>query len=253
MPRLLLTDTNWSKLKPLMLEIGIYNRRSLCHTTEGILYRMRTGFPWRDIPKEFGNWNTIYRRFNEWSSKGILLNLFKKVIKDPDLEWEFIDSSIVRAHQHSSGVSHRKDSAIGKSRGGLTSKIHLAVDSFGFPIHFAVTGGEVHDCKMASSFIEKLPHSDYLIADKGYDSEPLREQIRRKHSIPVIPRRKRKICLRDHERIDWNLYNHRHLVENSFARLKHFRAIATRYDKLKRNYESLLSLACSFIWLPLLT
>ena len=73
--------------------------------------------------------------------------------------------------------------------------------------------------------------------------------IRHHGSIPVIPRKRNSII--GNATMDWCLYKYRHLVENLFARLKHFRAIATRYDKLKRNYASMLAMACSYIWLPL--
>ena len=76
----------------------------------------------------------------------------------------------------------------------------------------------------------------------------IRDAIRHRGSIPVIPRKKNSIVGNDD--IDWSLYRHRHLVENIFARLKHFRAIATRYDKLKRNFASALALACAYLWLP---
>ncbi len=92
----------------------------------------------------------------------------------------------------------------------------------------------MHDCKVAPEFIEKLPPADFTIADKGYDSEAVRAIIRGKASIPVIPRKNNSTI--GHADIDWGLYKYRHLVENFFARLKHFRSIATRYDKLKRNY-----------------
>jgi len=125
----------------------------------------------------------------------------------------------------------------------------MAVDACGLPIEFDLTGGEVHDSKAAPELIEKLPVSEHMIADKGYDSEDIREQIRKKASIPIIPRKKNsKIGNTD---IDWCLYKYRHLVENVFARLKQFRAIATRYDKLKRNYASMLAMACSYLWLPM--
>ena len=94
-----------------------------------------------------------------------------------------------------------------------------------------------------------LPSSDYIIADRGYDSEALREQIRDKNAIPVIPRKKNSKVGNDD--IDGCLYKYRHLVENVFARLKQYRSIATRYDKLKRHYESTLALACCMIWLPM--
>ena len=125
----------------------------------------------------------------------------------------------------------------------------MAVDAFGLPIEFDLTGGEVHDSKVAPELIVRLPLADYIIADKGYDSEEIRELIRAKGSKPLIPRKKNSKTGNDD--MDWCLYKYRHLVENIFARLKHFRAIATRYDKLKRNYASMLAMACSYLWLPM--
>lgn len=165
------------------------------------------------------------------------------------MEWAFIDGSIVKAHQHSSGEAYGQESAIGKSVAGNTTKIHMAVDACGLPIHFTVTGGEVHDCKEVPTLVAELPKADYIVADKGYDSEPLRVQIQGKGAVPVIPRKKNSNVGNDD--MDWCLYKYRHLVENVFARLKHFRAIATRYDKLKRNLEASVALACAFLWLPM--
>ncbi|ABQ55507.1 ISSod6 transposase, IS1301 [Legionella pneumophila str. Corby] len=131
----------------------------------------------------------IYQKFNRWSSKGKLMCLFKELVQKPDLEWEFIDGSIVKAHQHSAGGASEENQAIGKSRGGNTTKIHMAVDAHGLPIDFEITGGEVHDCKVAPEFIEKLAAAGHTIADKGYDSEEVRDSIRKKSSTPVIPRK----------------------------------------------------------------
>ncbi len=107
----------------------------------------------------------------------------------------------------------------------------------------------MHDVKFAPEFFSKLPHADYMIADKGYDSEELRDLIRLKSSVPVIPRKSNSKTGNDD--MDWGLYKYRHLVENVFTRLKHFRAIATRYDKLKKNYASMVALACGYLWLPM--
>ena len=249
MPRLLLKDALWSKLKIVMLGLNIYNTTNLRLTVEGVLYRLRTGCPWRDLPDYFGRWESVYKRFNEWSKNDKLIKLFKNLIENPDLEWKFIDGSIVKAHQHSSGGSKKEDLAIGKSVAGNSTKIHMCVDSFGLPIEFDISEGQVHDSKLAIDLIEKTPTSYYVIADRGYDSEEIRERIREAGSIPIIPRRLNN--KRDNSDIDWHLYKLRHLVENVFARLKHFRAIATRYDKLKRNYKSMVALACAYIWLPL--
>ena len=249
MPRLMLNDELWSKLREIMLQHRIYDKSNLRMIVEAMLYRMRVGCPWRDLPADFGCWNSIYQQFNRWSSKNKLMQIFNDLIQQPDLEWEFIDGSIVKAHQHSAGLPNKEEQAIGKSVAGNTTKIHMAVDACGFPIAFQLTGGEVHDAKVAPEFIKNLPVADYTIADRGYDSEEIREQIKQKSSIPVLPRKKNsKIGNGD---IDWGLYKYRHLVENIFARLKQFRSIATRYDKLKRNYASMLAMACSYIWLPM--
>ena len=249
MIRLMLSDELWSKLRTIMRQYGIYDKPRLRKTVEGILYRMRTGLPWRDLPSFFGVWISVYQQFNRWSSKDKLMKIFKSLINNPDLEWEFIDGSIVKAHQHSSGAASDEDEAIGKSVAGNTTKIHMATDAYGLPIAFEITSGEVHDSKLAPEFFAKLPNADYMIADKGYDSEEVRNVVRAKSSTPVIPRKSNSKIGNDD--IDWNLYKYRHLVENVFARLKHFRAVATRYDKLKRNYASMVALACGFMWLPM--
>ena len=112
MPRLMLTDEHWSKLRAILLEDRVYDKPEHRNTMEGILYRMRVSCPWRDLPESFGLWNTIFRRFLLWSRKGILQRLFKKLITEPDFEWIFIDGSIVKAHQHSAGANSKEDEAI---------------------------------------------------------------------------------------------------------------------------------------------
>ena len=141
MIRLLLSEKYWLRFKEIMLNFGIYDKPNLRKTVEGILYRMRTGVPWRDLPPYFGQWNSIYQQFNRWSKNDKLMKFFKGLIQNPDLEWEFIDGSIIRAHQHSTGASSDKPEAIGKSAGGNTTKIHLATDGFGLPLDFMITGG----------------------------------------------------------------------------------------------------------------
>ncbi|CDM90906.1 transposase (fragment) [Xenorhabdus bovienii] len=166
-----------------------------------------------------------------------------------DTEWLFIDGSIVRAHQHNAGAASKESESIGKSRGGRSTKIHLAVDSYGLPVHFEFSGGQTHDIVHAESFVEKSPPSDFVIVDKGYDSEAFRHLVKQQGATPVIPYKKNS--RKPDKRIDNGLYLYRHLVENAFARTKHFRAIVTRYDKLERNYASMLTLAFVIIWLPM--
>jgi transposase len=249
MPRLLFSDDFWSKLKTILLQESIYNKPDLRLTVEGMFYRMRVGCPWRDLPKVFGGWNRVYKRFNAWSASGKWGRIFKALVLGSDREWVFIDGSYAKAHQHSAGAASQNDEAIGKSRAGNTSKIHLAVDSYGLPIEFEITGGHINDCTAAPDLIVKLPTAQTIIADKGYDSERIREKITSQGTQVVIPRKKNSI--KGNGDLDKGLYRYRHLVENAFARLKQYRAIATRFDKLKRNYKSMVAMACAYLWLPM--
>ena len=105
MTQLVLTDEAWSKLKAIMHQHGIYDKSNFRKPVEGILYRMRVGCPWRDLPSKFGFWDSVYQQFNCWPSKNKLMKIFKLLVDDPDLEWEFIDGSIVKAHQNSTGAA----------------------------------------------------------------------------------------------------------------------------------------------------
>jgi len=120
----------------------------------------------------------------------------------------------------------------------------VAVNNYGLPIELTVTGGEIHDSPAASEPIEPLPPAKAVVADKGYDSGKIREQIKNKGANAVISRRSNSVI--GNADMDGSLYRHRHLVENAFARLKHFRGLVTRYDKLKRNNESVVAMACGF-------
>ena len=95
MAQLMLTDEHWSKLRIIIREQGIYDEPHLRKTVERILYRMRTGCPWRDPPSFFGFWNSIYQQFNRLSSKNKWMKIFKALIYDPDFEWELTFSSSV--------------------------------------------------------------------------------------------------------------------------------------------------------------
>ena len=208
MPRTLLTEELWSKLLAILLEFNLYDKPNLRSTIEAILYRMRTGCPWRDIPATFGKFPTIYSCFNRWSKKGIFQKILKRLSADADKEWLMMDGSYIRAYQHAAGAaacSGEDDHAIGISRGGTTSKMHLMVN----------------DVSIAPELIAAvdLAETEVVSADKGYDSDKLRAQIEEEGSKANIPyKRDREEKNKD---MDWYLYKIRHLVENTFARLKH--------------------------------
>ena len=231
MARIALTDELWEQLQHTMKQHGFYITKNTRTVMEAILWKLRTGAPWRDIPEELISWKTAYNRFNRWSENGLWQNFFlayeKKLI------------------QHASGARLGFDRAIGQSHGGRTTKIHLCCDANGYPLDFKVTGGEVHDSQVAPELIELVGSAEYLIADKGYDSDTIRDKARQHKMKPVIP--KRKNAKQPNPDFDSYLYKLRHLVENMFARLKQFRSIATRYEKLARNFESMIYLACTII------
>ena len=106
---------------------------------------------------------------------------------------------------------------------------------------------EVHDAKAAPEVIRRVESAQNFIADKGYDSEEIRQEVRARGMNPVIPRKSNS--KKPNPEFDRELYKLRHLVENLFARLKHYRSIATRFEKLARNFRSMLYLACSMVWI----
>ena len=212
---------------------------------DAVLYRYRTGIPWRDLPVRFGDWKIVHQRFSRWAKSGVFERIFKSLASDPDNEYMMIDATIVRAHQHSAGARKKSSQAIGRSRGGLTTKIHALVDALGNPVELMLTPGQDHDLACAEPLIENAD-PDALIADKAYDADRFVEVLTQREITPVIPpkadRKIQRAC-------DFALYCERNLVERFFNQLKHFRAIATRYDKLARNFLAGVQLAAITILL----
>src|SRR5262245_56643899 len=132
----------------------------------------------------------------------------------------------------------RDSQALGRSRGGWSTKIHAAVSGGSQPIRFSLTGGQHHDMTEAETLLKDLS-PQYVIADKAYDSDPLRQQIREQGAKPVIPSR-RGCRKRRHDRARYKLRN---VLERFFNRVKHYRRVATRYDKTDSNFFGFLYLA----------
>jgi len=127
----------------------------------------------------------------------------------------------------------------------LTTKIHVAVDALGNPLRLLLTGGQEADISQAHALIEGID-SDMVIADKGYDANHLVEAIENKGVQSVIPPRSNRLDPREY---DQHWYKDRNLVERFFQRIKQFRRIATRYEKLDKNFIAMASLVCVMIWL----
>jgi transposase len=136
---------------------------------------------------------------------------------------------------------------IGRSRGGWTTKVHALTDVIGRPYALILTAGNVSDIKAAPALLQRAGRMRYVLADKGYDADQLRRSLRDTGAVPVIPgRRNRKRIIR----YDKDRDRGRHLIENAFCRLKNFRRVATRYDKLAANLLSGVALATALaFWL----
>lgn len=135
---------------------------------------------------------------------------------------------------------------MGRSRGGLTTKIHAVVDANGLPIALKLTEGQAHDGRSASDMLDSLQAGQVLLADRAYDSNALRETMTARGAWANIRPMDHRI-----ERPAFSpfLYRYRNLVERFFSKLKHFRAIATRYEKYAANFLALVKLAAIRIWL----
>ena len=145
-----MSDAAWERMAPLIIgrpdqkgSTGRDNRMFV----EGVLWIVRTGSPWRDLPEAFGDWNSVFRRFSRWSIKGVWWRIFEAMSDDPDFEYLIID------FHHRPGASARRwgekrgseDQALGRSRGGLSTKIHMAVRGLGCPVRFTLTAGQKGD------------------------------------------------------------------------------------------------------------
>ncbi len=156
-----------------------------------------------------------------------------------------IDSTIVRAYQHAAGAQKSGAQAIGRSRGGPSTKIHAAMDARGNQVRVIMTAGQGADITQADALNAGFV-ADKVLADKGYDADAFVVKITGQGAHAVIPPRSNRIAQRS---VDWHVYKDRNLVARFVNRLKQFRRIATRYDKLDTSFLCVIFLVCSVIWL----
>lgn len=203
----------WNRIVPLMPADPVRGRRWADHlrTLEAIVWKYRTNSPWRDLPEELGSFQTAHKRLIRWAVdrtwEMILAAALAAADADDDISWTVsVDSTIVRAHQHAAGARNRgtvrsnelDDHALGRSRGGLSTKVHLAADGGARPRAFAVTAGQAGDAPACETVMSRIrvPRSGVgrprtrplvVLADRAYSSRAVRNHLRRRGIRAVIP------------------------------------------------------------------
>jgi len=245
--RYALTDAEWRLIEPILPckprgVPRVDDRRVL----SGIFWVLRSGAPWRNLPEHYGPYTTCYYRFVRWRCAGVRDRLLAAISDHDCADVQMIDSTIVRAHQHATCVKQGAKEDLGRSRGGLTTKIHAVVDANGLPLKLALAPGHEHDSVCAMDLLGGLPENRMLLADKAYDADAIRKSISLAGGWANIPPRRNRrdpICFSPFQ------FRDRSLVERFFNRIKHCRRIATRYEKRAANFLAFVKLAAIRLWL----
>ncbi|MBW8855390.1 MAG: IS5 family transposase [Bradyrhizobium sp.] len=243
-----LSDEQWQRIEPhLPTDVRGVERQDDRRIISGIIHVLKSGCRWSDCPEAYGPATTIYNRFARWARRGIWENLFRKLAGNGrSTDTQMIDSTHVKAHRSASGgKGGSRKQAVGRSRGGRNTKIHALADAKGRLIAILLTGGEAHDCPVAERLIRRVKPPKRMLGDKAYDSAELREELDGRGTEPVIPNRSNR---KQPYSFSKRLYKLRWRIESAFNRLKDYRRIATRYDRLARNYLASVCLAAALVW-----
>lgn len=245
--RYALSDAQWLLIEPILpckpRGVPRVNDRRVLN---GILWTLRSGAPWRDLPERYGPYTTCYNRFVRWCRAGVWDHILTAIAHREHAEVQMIDSTIVRAHQHASCTRDSAGQSFGRSRGGLTTKIHAVVDANGLPLDLSISGGQQHDSLAAPELLASTPKGGMVLADKAYDSNEIRSFVASRGgwaNIPPRQNRREPVCFSPY------LYRHCNHVERFFNRIKHCRRIATRYEKHATNFLAFIKLAAIRLWL----
>jgi len=250
--RLEISDAEWEAIYPILAAHKRVRIRCVeqCRSfLVAVLWVLRGGMPWRMLPDSLGRWNSIFKRFSRWCGYGVWETVHSGCVHQPDLQAVFIDSTVNRAHPCAAGAagSNAEDEALGRSRGGFSTKVHAITDALGNPLEFVLTGGQASDIGQAEKLLALTPvGAKAFVGDKGYDADSLILAIQKRDMTPVIPPRGHRTEART---CDWFVYKERHLIECFFNKIKHYRRIFSRYEKRARNYMGFLRFVAALIWL----
>ena len=247
MERFVLTDAQWAKMEPHCLgkptDPGRSGRDNRLFV-EAVLWIIRTGAPWRDLPAGFGKWNTVYKRYRDWVKAAVFFRLFQACSEEPDFEYAIVDATHCQGSPPWAGRKRGTQSqAIGCSKGGMTTKILALCDALGNLVRFTLLPGQRYDTVGLPPLIEGIAF-DALIGDKAFDSNAIIAELDARGAKVVISQHPRRAQPRA---IDQEIYKWRHLIENFFCKLKEFKRIAMRADKTDQSFAANIYLAAAVI------
>ena len=214
----------------------------------GILYALRTGIPWQDMPEQYGPWSTIYNRLNRWSKTGIWDKIFEAIVDSHNTDTVMVDSTSIRAHPSTAKLKKTdKRRCLGRSRGGLGTKIHASNNQDGLPLKLELTPGQAYDATPCETLLTGLQPGQWVLADKAYDADWIRNMIWEQGAIDVIPSKSNREIPKEFDKV---MYRQRNKIERLFGRLKaSFRRIAPRYEQTSANFLAMIKLASVRLWL----
>lgn len=214
---------------------------------EAMIYILRVGCPWRDLPAIYGSWNSVYTRWRRWCQAGLWSKLLRVLARKAQGRLRFLDTSHIKVHQDASNpAGGQQNQAIGRTKGGLNTKLSAWVDGRGRAVSLNLAAGPAADVVVAQRSARPRLRGTITVADKGYDSDGFRAKLRRWGSRACIPPRSNRL-----QPASWHRghYRKRHKVENLFQRLKRHRRIGTRYEKNDLYFLAFIQLAVVLDWL----
>jgi transposase len=217
---------------------------------EAVHYFTVHSITWRALPSIYGNWNSVWKRFWRLSRSGVFEAFFQMLAELSESAHlvQFFDSTTARAHVSAAGAKGgQKHQALGRSRGGFSTKIHLKTDLDGNPLDFHLTGGEASDSTQFETSLDIGPdiRPRVAVTDKGYDSQANRAAAQARGITPVIPRRQNS---KQRGRFfPKRLYKLRARIEQTIGKLKRFKRVAMRCEKTDISYSAIISFACGLI------
>jgi transposase len=243
-----ITEEQYARIKDsLPVQRGNVSLSNL-QLLNALLYVAEHGCKWRGLPKHFGNWHTIYTRMNRWSKVGVMDRVFEKLqleqIARIKIEAIALDSTSVKVHPDGIGaLKENGPQAIGKSRGGWNTKIHLVAADARTAITFALSPGHAHDAPEGRELLRDLPPMPPgmpLLMDRAYEGNETRQLVLQLGMVPIVPPKSNRV---DPWRYDRTLYKKRNEIERLFRRLKGYRRIFSRFEKLDAVFLGFLAFA----------